>query len=139
LVLRARLRGGTAMPLRRTPQEQGRAYEAELAARYGGRAQPGSGAGPRFKLDWKQGELLASVKHTTHESYRLTAADLRELLAGSQGPAGRGERGIMVIGMAGFPDDVFVVPGDVMRALLEGEVEVRLEPTKRAAKLRAAG
>jgi hypothetical protein len=125
---------------RRTPQEQGRDYEEELAARYGGRAQPNSGAGPRWKLDWKRGSLLFSAKHTVHRSFRLTAEDLHEVRAGSQGPGGRGERGVMVVRMGGFPDDVFVVPGEVMRELLAGDPEVQssAEPSRRAQKLAAA-
>jgi hypothetical protein len=122
----------------RTPQQAGRDYDSELAARYGGRAQPGSGAGDRAKLDCKIGDLLIEGKRTQHESYRLTAAELRKVLAGTKGPGGRGEHGVMAIDMAGFPDDVFVVPGAVMRALLEGGVEAQMEPTKRALKLAAA-
>jgi hypothetical protein len=121
-----------------TPQQAGRDYDAELAARYGGRTQPGSGAGPRFKLDCKIGELLIEGKRTQHESYRLEAAELRKVLAGAQGPGGRGEHGVMAIDIAGFPDDVFVVPGAVMRALLEGEVKAEIAPSKRAVKLAAA-
>lgn len=124
---------------KRTPQEQGRDYDSELADRYGGRAQPGSGSGPRHKLDCKVGGLLIEGKRTQHESYRLTAAELHKVLAGTQGPGGRGEHGVMVIDMAGFPDDVFVIPGAVMRALLEGEVDATFAPSKRAAKLAAAG
>lgn len=124
--------------MRRTPQQLGRDYDSELAARYGGRAQPGSGAGPRFKLDCKIGALLIEGKRTQHESYRLTAEELRKVLAGAAGPGGRGEHGIMAIDMAGFPDDVFVVPGSVMRALLAGEVDAQVAPTKRAARLAAA-
>jgi hypothetical protein len=127
------------MTVRRiTPQQAGRDYEAELAARYGGKAQPGSGAGDHFKLDWKLGSLLFSAKHTQNESYRLTAAELRESLTGSQGPGGRGEIPAMAIRMAGFPDDVWVVRGSDMRAIFEGDVEVTVESTKRAAKLAAA-
>jgi len=122
----------------RTPQEQGRDYESDLAARYGGQVQPGSGSTPRFKLDWRLGRLLVSVKRTTHESYRLTAADLQEALAGAQGPGGRGEIPAMAIHMEGFPDDVFVLRGSDLRAMLEGDVEVRVEPTRRAARLAAA-
>jgi hypothetical protein len=121
-----------------TPQQAGRDYDSELAARYGGRAQPGSGAGDRFKLDCKLGELLIEGKRTSHESYRLAAAELRKVLAGTTGPGGRGEYGVMAIDMAGFPDDVFVVPGAVMRALLAGEVQAEIAPGKRAAKLAAA-
>jgi hypothetical protein len=123
---------------RRTPQEQGRDYDAELAARYGGTAQPGSGAGPRYKLDCKLGELLIEGKRTQHESYRLTAAELRKVLAGTTGPGGRGEHGVMAIDMAGFADDVFVVPGAVMRALLAGEVQAQVAPSRREAQLAAA-
>jgi hypothetical protein len=122
----------------RTPQQAGRDYDSELAVRYGGRAQPGSGAGDRFKLECKLGDLLIEGKRTQHESYRLTATELRKVLAGTQGPGGRGEHGVMAIDMAGFPDDVFVVSGDVMRALLAGEVEAQVAPGKRAAKLAAA-
>ena len=123
----------------RTPQQLGRDYDAELAQRYGGRAQPGSGAGDRYKLDCKAGELLIEGKRTQHESYRLTAAELRKVLAGSTGPGGRGEQGVMAIDMAGFPDDIFVVPGAVMRALLAGEVETPpAAPSKRQLKLAAA-
>jgi hypothetical protein len=121
-----------------TPQQQGRDYEAELADRYGGKAQPGSGATPRFKLDWKLGGLLVSAKHTEHESYRLKASDLREALAGTQGPGGRGEIPAMAIRMAGFPDDVFVLRGSDLQAILEGETPVEFTPSKRAAKLAAA-
>lgn len=125
--------------MKRTPQEQGRDYEAELAARYGGRAQPASGAGPRYKLDWRLGRLLASVKRTTHRSYRLTADDLLEMRAGAQGPGGRGETPCMVIGMEGVPDDVFVFLGSDLRAMLEGEAPApEFSPGKRAAKLAAA-
>jgi hypothetical protein len=121
-----------------TPQQQGRDYEAELANRYGGKAQPGSGATPRFKLDLKLGSLLFSAKHTEHESYRLKAEDLREALAGSQGPGGRGEIPAMAIRMQGFPDDVFVMRGSDLRALLEEEVTASISPSKRSAKLQAA-
>jgi hypothetical protein len=121
-----------------TPQQQGRDYEAELADRLGGKAQPASGAGPRWKLDLKLGSLLFSAKHTEHESYRLKAEDLREALAGTQGPGGRGEIPAMAIRMAGFPDDVFVMRGSDLRALLEEEVTASISPSKRAAKLAAA-
>lgn len=124
---------------RLTPQQKGRDYEAELVERYGGRTQPASGATPLYKLDCKIGELLVSAKRTKHESYRLTAAEMRETLAGSEGPGGRGEKGIMAIDMAGYPDDLFVVPGQVMRAILQGDVEVGvITQTKREAKLAAA-
>jgi len=123
----------------RTPQDDGRAYDHELAERYGGRAQPGSGAGPVFKLDCKIGELLIEGKRTSHESYRLTAHELRKVLAGTVGPGGQGEHGVMAIDMAGYPDDVFVVPGSVMRALLAGEISTpAAEPSRLAAKLAAA-
>jgi hypothetical protein len=123
----------------RTPQEQGRDYEAELAARYGAMQQPNSGAGPKYKLDCKLGSLLFSAKHTTHESYRLTAEDLREALAGAQGPGGRGEVPAMAIKMAGFPDDVFVLRGSDLCALLAGDVEVSFAPpSRREAQLAAA-
>jgi len=121
-----------------TPQQDGRDYEHELAARYGGKAQPGSGAGDRYKLDCKIGSLLFSAKHTRAESYRLTAAELREALAGSQGPGGRGEIPAMAIRMTGFPDDVFVMRGSDLRAILEGDVEVSIESSKKSAKLAAA-
>jgi hypothetical protein len=124
--------------IQRTPQEQGRDYEHELAARYGGKAQPASGATPLFKLDWKLGNLLVSVKKTVHRSFRLTADDLLELRAGAQGPGSRGEIPCMVIGIEGAPDDVFLFFGSDVRAILEREVEVSFEPTKRAAKLAAA-
>jgi hypothetical protein len=123
--------------LQSTPQQQGRDYESELAERVGGVAQPNSGAGPRYKLDLKLGSLLFSAKHTTHESYSLKASDLREALAGAQGPGGRGEIPAMAIRMEGFPDDVFVMRGSDLRAALEGEVDVQMAPTKRAAKLAA--
>jgi hypothetical protein len=123
---------------RPTPQQAGRDYELELVQRYGGTPQPASGATARYKLDWKLGKLLVSAKRTKHESFSLKAADLRETLAGAQGPGGRGEHGVMAIDMAGFPDDVFIVPGSVMRALLAGEVEATVAPTKRALKLAAA-
>lgn len=121
-----------------TPQQEGRDYEAELAERYGGKAQPGSGAGPRFKLDLKLGSLLFSAKHTSHESYRLTAADLREALAGAAGPSGRGEIPAMAIKMEGFPDDVFVLRGRDLAMILAGEIDVTIAPSKRASKLAAA-
>lgn len=123
---------------RPTPQQQGRDYEAELAARVGGQVVPGSGASPRYKLDLRLGTVLFSAKHTTHASYRLTAEDLREALAGAQGPGGRGDIPAMAIKMDGFPDDVFVMRGSDLRALLEGEVEVSFAPSKRAQKLAAA-
>src|SRR4051794_28531810 len=123
--------------LQSTPQQQGRDYESELADRYGGKVQPGSGATPRFKLDWRLGSLLASVKKTTHRSYRLTADELQEALAGARGPGGRGEIPVMVIRMSGYPDEVFVISGSDMRSIFEGEVDVQMAPTKRAAKLAA--
>lgn len=122
-----------------TPQQQGRDYELELAERLGGRPQPNSGAGPRWKLDLKLGSLLFSAKHTVHESYGLKASDLREALAGAQGPGGRGETPAMAIRMAGFPDDVVVMRGSDLLALLEGDVEApAIAPSRRAAKLAAA-
>lgn len=123
---------------RPTPQQAGRDYDAETALRYGGKAQPGSGAGVFSKLDWKVGSLLVENKTTTHESYRLSAAELRKALAGAQGPGGRGEWMAMCIRMKGFDDDVFVIPGQTMRALLAGEVDVQVAPSKRALKLAAA-
>src|SRR3982751_4228869 len=64
--------GRHRVTLQGTPQQAGRDYEVELANRYGGKVQPGSGSGVKAKLDWRLGNLLASVKHTTHRSYRLT-------------------------------------------------------------------
>ena len=122
----------------KTPQQQGRDYESELAARYGGKVQPASGATPRWKLDWKLGNLLASVKKTTHRSYRLTADDLLEMHAGAQGPAGRGEIPCMVIKMEGVPDDVFVFFGSDLRALGEREVDLGSTTSRQSAKLAAA-
>lgn len=124
--------------IHRTPQEQGRDYERDLAARLGGKAQPASGATPLFKLDLKLGCLLFSAKHTQHESYRLTAENLREALAGAQGPGGRGEIPAMAIRMQGFPDDVIVMRGSDLRSILQGEVDVELPSTRRSAKLAAA-
>lgn len=123
---------------RPTPQQRGRDYDSELASRYGGRAQPGSGAGLFFKLDCKIGELLVEGKRTKHNSYRLTAAELRKAHAGAQGPGGRGEYMAMCIDMEGFPDDVFIVPGQTMRALLAGEIDIQAKPSARARKLAAA-
>lgn len=123
---------------RPTPQQAGRDYDTETARRYGGKPQPGSGATDRYKLDWKVGSLLVENKTTTHESYRLTAAGLRKALAGAQGPGGRGEQMAMCIRMRGFDDDVFVIPGQTMRALLAGEVDVQAAPSKRAQRLAAA-
>jgi hypothetical protein len=124
--------------MKRTPQQAGRDYDSELAQRYGGVPQPGSGAGVHFKLDCKIGQLLVEGKRTTHESYRLTAAELRKALAGAQGPGGRGEIMAMAIDMAGFPDDVFVIRGSDLMSILQGEVEVSFAPGKRASKLAAA-
>ena len=122
----------------RTPQQLGRDYEKDFPRRYGGRPQPASGATPRFKLDWRGGGLLASLKHTIHRSYRLTADELQEALAGAQGAGGRGEVGVMVIKMDGFPDDVFVIRGSDLRSMLEGDVDVSFTPSKRAERLAAA-
>lgn len=122
----------------RTPQQAGRDYDKELAARYGGKPQPGSGATPLFKLDCKIGDLLVEGKRTKHESYRLTAEELCKAHAGASGPGGRGERMVMCIDMQGYPDDVFVVPGQLMRDLLSGEIEVEIKPSKRAARLALA-
>lgn len=127
------------MKVVRTPQQAGRDYEAELAERLGGHLQPNSGAGPRWKLDLKLGSLLFSAKHTTHESYSLKASDLREAMAGAQGPGGRGETPAMVIRMAGFPDDVVVMRASDLFALLQGDVEPPVvTPGRREAKLAAA-
>lgn len=124
--------------IQRTPQQQGRDYEHELAARLGGKAQPASGAGPRFKLDWKLGSLLASVKKTTHRSYRLTADELLEMRAGAQGPGGRGETPLMIINMEGAPEAVWVFFESDARSILEGEVDVEFQQTRRSAKLGVA-
>jgi hypothetical protein len=124
---------------RPTPQQAGRDYERELAERYGGTPQPGSGATPRFKLDWKVGQLLVSAKRTKHRSYRLTAEELQEALAGAQGPGGRGETPAMAIRMEGFPDDVFVLRGSDLQQIMTGEVQVTMDPSKRLRKLAAAG
>lgn len=122
----------------KSPQQLGRDYEASFSKTYGGKAQPASGATPRYKLDWRGCGLLASLKHTLHKSYRLTADELQETLAGAQGPGGRGEIGVMAIRMNGFPDDVFVIRGQDLRSMLEGEVEVTFAPSKRALRLAAA-
>ena len=121
----------------KTPQQLGRDYEEDFARRVGGKPQPNSGAGPRYKLDWKMGSLLASLKHTVHRSYRLTADELQEALAGAQGPGGRGEIPAMVIKMDGFPDDVLVMRVSDLQAIFQGEVEVSFETSKRAARLAA--
>jgi len=117
--------------IRRTPQQIGRDYEFELAERYGGTPQPASGAGPRFKLDCKLGSLLVSAKRTTHESYSLKAAEMREALAGAQGPGGRGEVPAMAIRMEGFDDDLFALRGSDLLEILQGEVEVELAAPNR--------
>lgn len=125
--------------IKRTPQQAGRDYEHDLAQRLGGRPQPNSGAGVRYKLDLKLSSILFSVKHTEHESYRLTAANLREALSGAQGPGGRGEIPAMAIRMQGFPEDVFVLRASDLVEILQGDVE--LEPTvpsRRQARLAAA-
>jgi len=123
----------------RTPQQAGRDYEGDLAARLGGEVQPASGATSLYKLDLKLGVLLFSAKHTKHRSYRLTAEELQEALAGAQGPGGRGEIPAMAIRMDGFPDDVVVLRASDLRSILAREVEVGVIPqTKREAKLAAA-
>jgi len=122
----------------RSAQQEGRDYEGELAERLGGKVQPGSGSTPLYKLDLKLGSVLFSVKHTRHQSYRLTAEELNEALAGAQGPGGRGEIPAMAIRMDGFPDDILVFRGSDLRAILEQDVEVVITPSKRATKLAAA-
>jgi hypothetical protein len=123
----------------RTLQQAGRDYEAELPARYGGHRQPASGAGPKWKLDWKLGSLLASVKKTKHRSYRITAEELLEMHRAARGPGGRGETPCMVISIDGAPDDAFVLLGSDLQGMLQGEIEAPpFASSRRAAKLAAA-
>lgn len=121
-----------------SPQQAGRGYEERFAERYGFRLMPASGATPRYKLDVGQVEVVASLKHTTKESFRITAADLRELAAGAGGPGGRGQLGVLVAEIEGIEEEVATMRLSDLFALLRGEIRIDLQPSLLQRKLAQA-
>ena len=63
---------------KKTPQERGRIYEADIARRTGGKTTPFSGAGV-VKEDVIDGDWLVQAKLTDKESYSLKRSILDEL------------------------------------------------------------
>lgn len=120
------------------PQQAGVDYEHGFAERNGLDRVPGSGNGDRYKLDVGNVEVLISLKWTGAESFRITAEDMRETLAGAGGPGGRGQLGILVARMEGIGEEVATMRWSDLLAVLSGEVELGLRPNGRAAKLAAA-
>jgi hypothetical protein len=120
------------------PQQKGRAFEKEFAARHGLSTVPGSGATPRFKLDVGSVDLLLSLKWTSAESFRITAADVRETLAGAGGPGGRGQVGLLVARISGLGEEIVIGRESDVFSLLRGDTAVTLRPGARATKLAAA-
>jgi len=120
------------------PQALGREYEAEFAERHGLKAMPASGAGPRYKLDAGDVDVLFSLKLTTAESFRITAKDLLELQSGAAGPGGRGQLGIMVSKIEGIGEEVATMRWSDLLAVLRGEVAVAQRTTPHEKKLAGA-
>jgi hypothetical protein len=72
-----------------TPQMQGRAYEAAMAKKIGGREVPMSGAG-FTKLDVFGFKILFSLKHTIKKSFRVDDDLFTEARAAILSPGGVG-------------------------------------------------
>jgi hypothetical protein len=72
-----------------TPQQQGRAYEAAMAKKIGGREVPMSGAG-FTKLDVFGFKILFSLKHTIKKSFRVDDDLFTEARAAILSPGGVG-------------------------------------------------
>lgn len=117
-----------------SPQEEGRRRERRFCAEYGAKAVPGSGAMPRAKLDAAMSAILWSLKWTGAKSYRLTAADVREMVVGAEGPGSRGVLPALAVEIAGIGEDLSVLRTRDLIALLRGEVNVRVEPERRVVK-----
>ena len=75
----------------KTPQDRGRAFEAEWAAKVGAKPQKGSGNYYLWRLDVEnRGRYLWSCKHTDGKSYRLRIEDIDEVIEAVEGPGGVG-------------------------------------------------
>lgn len=121
-----------------SPQEMGRLFEREFVAEIGGRLVPGSGSTPRAKLDVDQATLLWSLKWTAAESYRLTAADVREAVAGARGPGSRMVLPLLGVRIAGVGESISVARTSDLLAMLRGEVETSFTHARRSERLAAA-
>lgn len=120
------------MAINRKALADGRSFEDDFAQATGAKLVPASGATPFAKLDVDALAILFSLKSApTAESYRLTAADIREVLRAVDGPNGKNVLGAMAIRFNGIPEDVAVIPrmSDFFR-LLRGEIELPANATK---------
>lgn len=116
-----------------TPQEKGREYERELAARLGAKEVPGSGATPFRKLDVEGSSFLVSAKHTDHDSFRLTRSDLREARTAVSGAGGVGGdfHPLMVLRVGGVDgSEVVVMELDTFIGMMKGEFQFGKDTSK---------
>lgn len=114
-----------------TPQERGYDFEDRWAAVFGVKPTKGSGSLWYAKLDVSTGEIIFSLKHTDHESFRVTTGMLEEALAAVLGPMGKGLNTIPAMGIeVGEAHHQFVVlPADDFIRIVTDAITFR-QPSK---------
>ena len=92
-------------------QRRARKQEQQLAKRWHGKRQPGSGSKPGYRGDVKLGDFLVETKFTDKKSYRLELATLRKI---GEEAAAMGRRPIVVLEFNGAGNtNVSIDPGGV--------------------------
>jgi hypothetical protein len=127
------------LPERRSPQQIGRDFEALWADRHGLRAQPGSGNLPAYPLDVGGAGILASLKHTIHRSFSVTAEMIHEMAAAARGPRSRGtQMPVLVVKVDGVDEPVWVMLESDALSLARGEAGVEVKAPTLAQRRAAA-
>lgn len=115
-------------------QEMGRIAEQRFAARHGLRAHPNSGATLVYMMDAGSSTLAVEHKWTSAESYRITAAELRKMVAQSGGPGARDVVPVHVVEMSGFPEPIWTLRESDLLAITRGDIDLDLSVSVRANK-----
>lgn len=107
----------------KTPNEIGREWEKQLAARLGGSVVPGSGNQWHSKLDVGSHSFLWSCKATLAQSFRLTLDDVYEAVRAVIGPGGKGGRTIPAIALKIQDEELAVLRLSDLLELLQEDVK----------------
>lgn len=114
----------------KSPQENGRLYEAYLADLLGMKTVKGSGALWYNKLDVEGNGLLISAKYTEKNSYALSAGVVQEAIAATTAVGGVGADTIPALALGIGGEDLVVMRLEDLRGLLTDGAKLFEQSTK---------
>lgn len=118
----------------KTPQQNGRLFERYWANLFGVEPIRGSGNQWTSKMDVIDGAILWSLKHTQHDSFRVTKELMREVERAINGPGGIGGNTIPGIAVSLSGEPFVTLRAEDFLRLLEGDASKYLAPSKGEAK-----